>query len=53
MNSGKIDGDQISKRQVVKVAGAFVAWIIGAALQQAEKYLASFPALATTATVSS
>ena len=30
MNKSEIDGDQISVRQVAKVAGAFVAWIIGA-----------------------
>lgn len=42
MNSGKIDGDQISKRQVVKVAGAFVAWIIGAGFATGREILSFF-----------
>ena len=53
MNKSEIDGDQISVRQVAKVAGAFVAWIIGAGFATGREILSFFPALATTATVSS
>ena len=42
MNKSEIDGDQISIRQVAKVAGAFVAWIIGAGFATGREILSFF-----------
>lgn len=42
MNKSEINGDQISVRQVAKVAGAFVAWIIGAGFATGREILSFF-----------
>ena len=42
MNRGKINGDQMSTIQVAKVAGAFVAWIIGAGFATGREILSFF-----------